>query len=191
MPKARSDQKQTVINVLKESFQDNPSVVDIINQNRPIDRQLELLLSYAYERAKNREGVYISNNEKSVALCFLSGQNGFFIREFLAELKFGMGVSLLKSVKTLKRQIRISRRRVKDPHLFFWFFGSIKENEGASYELMKELFQKSAEMNVPILAETSLAKNRRVYERFGFKTYHVYDDGRGPKLWMMIRPSSC
>jgi hypothetical protein len=77
MPKANSDQKDIVIRVLKESFDDNPSILDILNVDKPIDRQLERLLDYAYERARNRGGVYISSNEKSVALCFSPAKGSF------------------------------------------------------------------------------------------------------------------
>ncbi|MFZ9027404.1 MAG: hypothetical protein ACO2Z9_00225 [Crocinitomicaceae bacterium] len=187
MPRATIEQKDRVIKILKVSFQDNPSIVEIVNQNKPIDRQLDLLLSYAYQRAYNRGGVYISQNEKGAALCFSSEEKGIFPRELIAELKFGLAVSLLKSLKTLSRQKRLSRIRVKEPHLYFWFFGAMKENNGGAYELMHELFEKSAECNLPIVAETSVEKNRRVYERFGFKVYHVFEDNKGPRLYMMIR----
>ena len=169
------------------SFQENPSIVEIINQNKPIDRQLDLLLSYAYHRANNRGGVYISENEKSAALCFSSEEKGFFLVELIAELKFGLAVSILKSLQTLSRQNRLSRKRINEPHLYFWFFGALKDNNGGAYELMKELFSRSAESSLPIVAETSIEKNKRVYERFGFVVYDLFDDGKGPKLWMMIR----
>lgn len=187
MPIATSNQKDVVIAVLKDAFQDNPSVQNIINGKRSEERQLELLLLYAYERAVRRGGVFISENEKSVALCFSSVKNVFSFREMLAELKFGMAVSLIKSFKTLIRQKRLAHYRVKEPHLFFWFFGAVKGNEKASYELMKEIFSNSAEMKLPIVAETSVEKNKRVYERFGFEVYHTFDDGEGPILWMMKR----
>ena len=187
MPRARSEQKDTVIEILKTSFQDNPSIVEIINQNKPRDRQLDLLLFYAYQRANNREGVYISKNEKCAALCFSSEEKGFFPLELIAEVKFGLAVSFLKSLQTLSRQNRLSRKRIKEPHLYFWFFGALKDNNGGAYEVMKELFCKSAESRLPIVAETSVEKNKRVYERFGFEVYDLFDDGKGPKLWMMIR----
>ena len=146
------------------------------------------MLDYAYERARNRGGVYISSNEKSVAFCFSPTKGSFSLRELFTEIRFGISVSFVKSLKTLKRQSKISRCRKSGPHLLFWFFGAIKDNNGSSYELMKELFEESAQLNIPILAETSIDKNRRVYERFGFHTYNIYDDGDGPRLWMMIRP---
>lgn len=190
MPRATSEQKDTVIEILKASFQDNPSIVEIINQNKPIERQLDLLLSYAHQRANNRGGVYISNNEKCAALCFSSEEKGFFPAELIAEVKFGLAVSLFKSLQTLSRQNRLSRKRVSEPHLYFWFFGALKKNNGGAYEVMRELFDESLKKNLPIVAETSIEKNKRVYERFGFVVYHVFEDNKGPKLYMMIRQPS-
>ena len=52
---------------------------------------------------------------------------------------------------------------------------------------MRELFKESEERRLPIVAETSVEKNKRVYERFGFDVYQVFEDNKGPKLYMMIR----
>jgi hypothetical protein len=51
--------------------------------------------------------------------------------------------------------------------------GVLPESRGtqAIFELRDILFQKSKELQLPVMVETVIIKNKKVYERIGFKTY--------------------
>lgn len=109
-----------------------------------------------------------------VAICFPEHEVKFSFRVFLFELKF-----LIQSVPLnyLFRLQQIESYRVKcrthhDDYLYFWFFGVLQGGDDAGFELKHEIFNIAERQNLPIYAETTVRKNKIVYERFGFETYH-------------------
>ena len=77
---------------------------------------------------------------------------------------------------------------MKEEHLYFWFLGVEKGGNKAVFEIKDQIFQWSEEKKLPILLETSVIRNRKVYERYGFEVYHTWDDsGNGNTLWFMRR----
>jgi hypothetical protein len=57
---------------------------------------------------------------------------------------------------------------------------------GAIFELKNLLFQFQQETKLPILVETTVEKNRRVYERIGFRV-HEERVVSGFKTYCMVR----
>ena len=72
--------------------------------------------------------------------------------------------------------------------MYFWFLGVEKGGDQAVYELKDHLFELSKNQQLPILLETSVPRNRSVYERYGFEVYHTWEDsGNDKALWFMMR----
>lgn len=186
MPKANSIQKDRVLEVLSNSFRNNPSVDSVINSQRDKLSQINSLVNYAYWKARNRDGVFISENERGVALCFRSDLKRFSLNELFAELSLAMAISLKQSLEVFKREKEIKQRRIREPHLYFWFFGAEPGGNDAR-ELKNEIFDCSKKTALPILAETSVLRNKEIYERFGFKVYDEFTDQNGTLLWFMCR----
>lgn len=101
--------------------------------------------------------------------------------ELFAELSLAMAISLKQSLVVLKREKEIKQRRIREPHLYFWFFGAEPVGNDAR-ELKNEIFHWSKKTALPILAETSVLRNKEIYERFGFKVYDVWFMCRYPNL---------
>ena len=66
-------------------------------------------------------------------------------------------------------------RSKQGAHIHCWFIGTHpKHRNGAgARELRDALFAAAREKHLPILIETTMEQNQRVYERMGFKTYAV------------------
>ena len=55
-------------------------------------------------------------------------------------------------------------------------------------DLTIALFEKAKIQRIPIYAETTLEKNKKVYERFGFKVYKTWiNQTNGIQVWFMCR----
>lgn len=186
MPKASSEQMERVLEILSNSFRNNPSVDSVINSQRDKLNQIDVLVNYAYWKARNRDGVFISEDERGVALCFKSDQQRINLKELVAELSFARAISFKKAIQAVKREKEIKRKRISDPHLYFWFFGAEPGGNDAR-ELKNEIFRWSEKSKLPILAETSVSRNKEIYQRFGFKVYDEYIDQNGTLLWFMCR----
>ena len=186
MPKASSEQKERVLEVLSNSFRNNLSVDSVISSQRDKLSQIDALVNYAYWKARNRNGVFISEDERGVALCFRSDQQRFNLKDLVAEFSFVRAISFKNAIQAMNREIEIKRRRISDPHLYFWFFGAEPGGNDAR-ELKNEIFRWSEKTKLPILAETSVPRNKEIYQRFGFKVYDEFRDKNGTILWMMVR----
>ena len=104
------------------------------------------------------------------------------------ELRFAFSIPIKKVFQTLKREAYIKKYRFKDEHLYFWFLAVKKGGEKAGFEMKDYLFNLSEKEQLPILLETSVERNKVIYERYGFKVYHTWpDSGNGNALWFMIR----
>ena len=63
-----------------------------------------------------------------------------------------------------------------------------KGGDRAGFELKNHIFQYSKQEQLPILLETSVERNKDIYERYGFYVYHEWmDSGGGQSLWFMRR----
>ncbi|XOV66812.1 MAG: hypothetical protein ACFHU9_14395 [Fluviicola sp.] len=185
---ASKEDKQEAVRIITNTFDQNPSVNIVIGSGGNRRKKINRLGNYAFIKAFNRAGAYISSNRKGAALCFESDAKGADFSEFWAELKFAFSIPPKKVIQTLKRESYIKKHRYEGKHLYFWFLGVEKDGEQAVFELKEHLFQLSRQKQLPILLETSVQRNRLVYERYGFEVYHTWNNsGDGKMLWFMMR----
>lgn len=188
MTLATPQDKSEAVRIITNTFDQNPSVNIVIGSGGNRRKKISRLGNYAFIKAMNRQGAYLSSNRKGAALCFLSDAKGTNFAEFWAELRFALVIPPKKVIQTLKRESYIKKHRYEGKHLYFWFLGVEKGGGQAVYELKEHLFAMSEREQLPILLETSVARNRSVYERYGFEVYHTWNDsGDGKTLWFMMR----
>ena len=181
------DQADSVA-IITETFDANPSVNIVIGAGGNRSKKIGRLAAYAYVKSLNRKGAFLSENRQGTALCFRSEGGSTNLKEFLYEMRFAFSIPIKKVFQTLKRESYIKKHRYKAAHLYFWFLGVKKGGGKAGFELKEYLFNLSEKENLPILLETSVERNKSIYERYGFKVYHEWpDSGDGKTLWFMIR----
>ena len=185
---AEFSDKKIAVDIIYETFDANPSVNIVIGGGGNRKKKISRLAAYAFIKSLNRKGAFFSTNKKGVALCFRSDEGGGNLSEFTHELRFAISIPLIKLFQTLKRERYIKKHRYKDSHLYFWFFGVQKGGGQAGFELKNYLFELAQSIELPILLETSVERNKEIYERYGFKVYHEWpDSGKGKTLWFMKR----
>lgn len=188
MFQATEKERDTAVKVIAKTFLENPSVNIVIGNGGDRKKKITRLAHYAYIKSLNREGAFLSDNRKGVALCFRSDEGGTNLRELWYEMVFAFSIPFANVRCTLKRESYIKKHRIAGPYLYFWFLGVEKESEGAVHELKKFFFDWSERESLPIILVTSVFRNRTIYERFGFKVYHTWpDSGNDIPLWFMIK----
>lgn len=178
MRKATKSDKKLVIDILSNTFCDMPGVTWMLRKCENRKKQICHLAEFAFVKSLARDGVYISDNEQGVALCYKFNKKVNTFKETLYELKYAFTSLNFKLIPKLLKveKLRKEKRPDSGEYLYFWFFGVKKGGGNAGYEIKNGIFNISKELNIPIYAETSLRQNKIVYERYGFETFDVFQD---------------
>ena len=188
MKRAARKDKRLVIDILALQFSQVPGTTWMLRKNKHLNRNIRLLTSVAFEVSYCRQGVFIASNDEGIALCFKHNLKVFSLREVLVKLWFTTtAVKWSKFLKMLKlEKFKRSVRPKSGNYLYFWFFAVLKGGKDAGFELKNEIFAMAKKQNLPIYAETSLPRNKAVYERYGFHTYSYWEDKKDQlKIWFM------
>lgn len=185
---AEQKHKKDSVRIIADTFDANPSVNIVIGDKGNRQKKIRRLADYAFVKALNRNGAYLSDNKMGTALCFASTAKSFSLFEIYYEVRFAFSIPIRKVFQTLKRESYIKKNRIEGDHLYFWFLGVQKGGGQAGFDLKDHLFEVSRMKNLPIILETSVERNKTIYERYGFKVYHEWaDSGGGKTLWFMVR----
>lgn len=186
MPLAKQSDKPTIIEIIQSTFQTNPSVNVVIGEQGNRAKKIGRMAEYTFTKAINRNGAFISKNNMGAALFFRSTIKNTDLKEIYYELKFALSIPPKKVFQTLKREAYLKKNRAYSDYYFYWFLGVKKGGDKAAFELSNEVFEIARRDNLPILLETSVERNKMIYERYGFEVYHEWDDlNNGITLWFM------
>lgn len=176
-PATRKDAQKS-IDIIARSFATNPSILWVIKQDRKQAARIVALARYSFYTALLRKGAYLSDNGHGVALCYRASVKGPLLPGIWNQLVLAVrAIGLLRIGIVLKRQAYVQAQMPKNmDYLYFWFFGvdPLHRGQGDAAELKNEVFSMARKENLPIYMETSVEKNRRVYEHYGFNCYHTW-----------------
>lgn len=189
------EDKHLAIQILSDSFQQNPSVNWVIKNDLKRKERIHSLAEYAVKSAALKNGVFLSSDKSGVAVCYENMQKKNNIMEYVYQTKLVINsIGIRRVLKVLKRELYIAKiRPLNENFLYFWFFGVLPNHRGngAAKELKESIFALAREKGLPIYLETSVFKNKKVYERYGFEVYHLWDEpGQDIKLWFMRKSFS-
>lgn len=192
MRKCIKTDRGKVIDIIAEAFDVNPSVNRVIRNDAKRKKRIRALADYSFQTALLRNGAYLSSDARGVALCYQYNLKKEGLTDYLNQIKLiRRAIGFTRVMDIMKRDGYLKSQRPADGnYLYFWFLGITTEGKGglAIRELKEHLFAESARKNLPIYLETSVPKNKRVYERYGFETYHEWTDPKtGDVIWLMRR----
>jgi hypothetical protein len=186
--KANSKDKSLIVHIISETFDSNPSVNSVIGSSGNRKKKIKRLAEFAFVKALNKNGAYLSNNMKGAALFYRADQNSFSFKEQWYELKFALtSIPIRNILKVLRRESYFKKRRPQDgKYYYFWFLGVLENGNNAGFELKNIVLRKAKEDNLPIYLETSVYRNVIAYQRFGFEIYHEWEDvSNNGVVWFM------
>ncbi|MCG8702037.1 MAG: hypothetical protein MI922_28540 [Bacteroidales bacterium] len=192
MRKANYNDKDRVVQILSESFDNNPHFNYIIKNDKRRKKRITRLARYAFEYGIQRNGIYISENGYGVAIIFNSDKLKNTLRDYWFQLVLVLKVfGITRSLKVHKLETTIKRiRPTSKQFLYFWFLGVANKGRGsnAARELQQFIFDLSYRKNLPILLETTTMRNKLIYNRYGIKDYYLYTENNGElNVWFLYR----
>ena len=188
-PATKSD-KKLVVQIITETFEQNPGVNWLLKQGGDRKKKIKRLAEFTFVKARIRNGVFVSSNSKGVAICYKFNVRKFSLSELYYELKFSLtSINISRIPKVLKREnYRKKQRPQSGKYLYFWFLGVLSGGGNAVFELRDGIFEMAKNEHLPIYMETAVERNKLIYERYGFRTYHFWNDEKEKiRFWFMKR----
>lgn len=190
MGMAQYKDKQLVVEILAEAFDNNQSINYLIPQDDKREKRIKSLMEYSFDVCYLFGNVLLSEDKKGCALILLPDKKKTNLKSTLLDLKFifqSIGLSNVK--KAISRESEIKKYHPKGPLYYLWFIG-VDENEqskGIGSKLLSEVVEEGRKQNRTVCLETSTVKNLPWYQKFGFEVYKELDFGY--KLYCMKLPS--
>ena len=160
---------------MADSFTDNPAIAFSIGSGDQFEKRKLALAHFLYGYCKRRDGVFISEDQHGVICFYHSDKPTNIWAELRAEILLVLSaIGIRRLYRTWRRSHLIRKKQaVYAQYIHCWYIGISKEHRGhrTAYELMQLLFEESKKTKRPILAETMIEQNKRVYERMGFVEY--------------------
>lgn len=180
MVRAGIEDKNQVVDILSNSFDDNKSVNYIIKQDSKRKERIRKLMTYSFDVCYLSGDVFLSDDKKACALILLPDKKKTSLRSALLDIKLVTSVIGLRNVrKAMNREAFINRIHPEGLLYYLWFIGVdvSSQGKGIGSMLMKDIIKESDSLNRTMCLETSTIKNLPWYENFGFKTYRELDFG--------------
>jgi len=175
MKLAQHKDRALIIEIFLQSYKDNPHVRYLIG-DRFVASRLKTLANFVFDIGIKRNGIYLSEDNQGVVVMFPCEciQLNFKekIKQYLMVIR-AFNLYRLSNIISIEATIK-NERKANPNDLYVWFYGVSEQGakQHTARNLMKDMFKLSLIMQVDLIAETSLARNQKIYERFGFVTYH-------------------
>lgn len=188
MQKAQQKDKETIVNILTDSFNDNKSVNYLIKQDAKRVARIKNLMGYAFDICLRFGEVFITEDRKGCALILMPDKKKTTLHTIMLDLKLAVsGIGLANLFKAMKREASIKKQQPKGLLYYIWFIGvdTKEQGNGIGSSLLNEILDRGIHAGRTICLETSTLKNLPWYEKHGFEEYAVLDFGY--KLYCMKR----
>jgi ribosomal protein S18 acetylase RimI-like enzyme len=175
MRRGNENDKQLVIGILTEAFDDNKSVNYVVKQDDRRVERIKDLMEYSFNVCNAFGEVWISDDQQACALILFPDQKRTSIHTLVWDLKLALSVIGVSRVsQVLKREAMIKSNHPKKPISYLWFIGvkCQRQQEGIGSAFIKEVIDECERLKRPIYLETSMEKNLPFYKKFGFEIFH-------------------
>ncbi|MFM9984384.1 MAG: GNAT family N-acetyltransferase [Flavobacteriales bacterium] len=160
---------------MADSFTNNPAIGFSIGTSGNFDKRKFALARFLYNFCKRRNGVYLSRDQQGIICFYNSDTKVNRWNELFEEMQLVFSaIGLARLYRTWLRSHLIRKKQAAHkPFIHCWYIGISKEHRGnrTAFELKQLLFEEAKKTGRPILAETMIPQNKRVYERMGFQEY--------------------
>ncbi|HNU47181.1 MAG TPA: GNAT family N-acetyltransferase [Bacteroidia bacterium] len=180
MRKATADEKELVVTILVQSFDDNKSVNYTIKQDTRRRQRIRKLMEYSFEICSMFGNVFISDDNKGCALVVMPDKKRTTFKSIWLDVRLVFGaIGIVSARKAMSRETAIKKIHPNDALYYLWFIGvqPSEQGKGIGSRLLTEVIQEGKSKRRTVCLETSTLKNIRWYEKHGFKTYRELDFG--------------
>ncbi len=168
--------KDRFIEIIIDSFEGNPSVLDVVKQDRRVATRIRRLAEYAFQFGERREANYLSSDRDGIVIGYVEDMKRS-LKDHWWNTKLILQVAgVERAGYLLKKEAYRKKIRPQEPFFYIWFIGVETSKRGGNCikELKKWVFDQAEQLQLPILLETTIEKNKKAYEYHGFSVYHVH-----------------
>jgi hypothetical protein len=185
------NEKELVVDMLSKAFLDNPRVLRTVKKGNT-GKKLKIMTEYAYDLVKKNNGVFLASDNSISMLYYRKSEYKMNIYDLWRYIRmFLLCTKPLKAPGILKREKFIDGLRPKGiDYIYVWILGNNPQIKGLKglAEVRNRLDEKSIEYNLPILIETTVERNLKLYQYVGFEIYHHwYDAKEDLNVWFLMR----
>jgi ribosomal protein S18 acetylase RimI-like enzyme len=180
MVQATSADKEIIISLLSEAFEDNKSVNYIVRQDEKRKERIKALMDYSFEQCMSFGKIYLSEDKNACALLLFPDQKKTSLYSIFLDIKlFLSAITIFNLAKVLARERRVEAKRMKGNVIYVWYI-AVKpqgQSKGHGTRLLGEVFQEAKRLRRGICLETSTRNNLPWYQKHGFTIYGKLDLG--------------
>jgi len=179
MRKANHNDKNTVVEILTASFEKDPHVNWLVAQSKKKNK-LKTLVEYVFGESLERGEIYISDDNKAVALWNSDKREKFTFRFIVRNLSFLFHVGLRSTIRALTAGKKIHDFYPKHQRYFqLYMIGVLPEAQGIGLasSLMNPMIERMEMENIPLYLETANARNVEIYKKKGFVIFNTMQFG--------------
>jgi len=180
MTEATYADKEIIVDILANSFDNNKSVNYIVKQDKNRKERIKRLMEYSFDVCNSFGRVLLSQNKKACALIVFPDKKRTTLRSALWDIRLITNCIGLDGVtKAMSREKEIKNLQPKELLYYLWFIGVDPEeqNKGFGGDLLTEIIQDAEQQGRTLCLETSTEKNVPWYQKFGFTVYNELDIG--------------
>ena len=185
MRKGKKKDISLVVRIISESFKDNKSTNFVTGNDIS---KLPALIKYSSYKALLNGDIFISHDEKAVALLIDSSKNKISISYLYHTLVLAINVIGLSRVReVLNREKLIAKHQPKNDFLHLWYIGVLPENSGTGKgtQLLQDILKFYSSDQKPIYLETSTIRNLSFYKRNGFEIVNKIENNLPYTLFIL------
>lgn len=172
---AQRKDKTRIIEILCQSFQNDPQINYILGSNGNKNKKLLRLMAYSFEFGLANGKVEISEDKNSVAIWKSSNSKKMSINLFYESILFffTFGWSGIKRISAMEKKIA-AFYPYKTIFNYLWILGTNPNEQGKGYgtAILSKAINKFEQDKVPLYLETSTDSNLKYYQRKRFELYH-------------------
>jgi GNAT superfamily N-acetyltransferase len=180
MIKAKRKDKDVILKLLTDAFQDNLSVNYIVKQDDYKLKRIRALMDYSFEVCYLFGDIFLTEDHSACALILFPQLKKTTLFTIWLDIKLSFtAITLGGTFKAMERERKIKKIQPKQDMLYLWFIGvaPAEQHKGHGSSLLTDILEIANNLNLPVFLETSTLKNLSWYKRFGFEIYNKLDLG--------------
>lgn len=174
MKKATKEDRELIIKILTNSFDENQSVNYIVKSDNKRAQRITALMSYSLDMCTLFGEVYLNDDKTACALTIYPHKKKTNFKAIWLDLVLVFkAIGIGRVGKAMSRETQIKKRYPKEPFCYLWFIGVEKsyQHQGEGSMLLSEIIKDANTQGLPILLETSTLQNIPWYEKYKFEIY--------------------
>lgn len=177
MRKATKQDKALILEIISKAFYDNKSVNYVIKQGNPENniKRIKSLVDYSFQLCINYGEIWLDENETGCLMFLNPHDKDLTLNSIRWDAQLALNcIGLSRVGKVLGREGKIKKNHPKTSFFHLWFIGVLPEHQGKGIgsDLIKIVLNKANESGLPIYLETSVLRNLKWYENYGFGIYN-------------------